>query len=249
MADKPTLNRLFQGLHDELASQLEIARKALDHPTSKGTKTEDYWIGMFRKYLPRRYDVHRAFVIDSNDCCSQQIDVVVHDRQYSPFVLNLEGEYYVPAESVYAILEVKPKMDKAYIEYASEKVGSVRKLQRTSLPIKHAGGEYPAKPLHYILGGLVALESDWSPPFGEAFRKVVSTLSTDRRLDLGCAVRHGVFEVKYAPNEPAAIAAEQSVASLALFLLRFIARLQGIATVPCIDVLAYAANMKSESAD
>ena len=249
MADKPTLNRLFQGLHDELASQLEIAKNALDHPTSKGTKTEDYWIGMFRKYLPRRYDVHRAFVIDSNDCCSQQMDVVVHDRQYSPFVLNLEGEYYVPAESICAVLEVKPKMDKEYIDYASEKVGSVRRLQRTSLPIKHAGGEYPAKPLHSILGGLVALESDWSPPFGEAFQKAVSNLSTDRRLDLGCAVRHGVFEVKYAPNEPATIAAERSVASLALFVLRFIARLQEIATVPCIDVLAYAANMKSEPAD
>jgi hypothetical protein len=66
---------------------------------------------------------------------------------------------------------------------------------------------------------------------------------------VGCAVRHGVFEVKYAQNEPTAIAAEDSAASLALFLLRFIARLQTIATVPCIDVLAYAANLKSKTPD
>jgi hypothetical protein len=120
-------------------------------------------------------------------------------------------------------------------------------LHRTSLPIKHAGGEFPAKPPHHIVGGLVTLACDWKPAFGEAFRKSVSALAGDSRLDMGCAVRHGVFDVKYAPNEAPAIAAEQSPASLSLFLLRFIARLQAIATVPCIDVLAYAANIQTDA--
>ncbi len=39
----------------------------------------------------------------------------------------------------------------------------------------------------------------------------------------------------------------RSDAPLALFLLRLIARLQATATVPCIDVLAYAANMKTKT--
>jgi hypothetical protein len=249
MSNKPNLNQLFDGLHRRLESELGIVRDTVGHTGTMGSVSEDRWITMLSEHLPKRYKVNRAFVIDSTDACSDQIDVVVHDRQYSPFVLNLGGALYVPAESVYAVLEVKQTMNAEYVEYAANKVASVRKLHRTSLPIKHAGGEYPAKPPHYIVGGLVALDSEWNPPFGDAFRKAVSSLSADGRLDMGCAVRHGVFDVKYASNEPPAIAAERSDASLALFLLRFIARLQAIATVPCIDVLAYAAKMKIGRAD
>lgn len=246
MADKPTLIRLFNHVHKELCTKLELARDTLDHPTSKGTKSEDLWIELFRKYLPKRYDVHRAFVIDCKDVISDQMDIVVHDRQFSPFVLNLDGEYYVPAESVYAVLEVRQTMNAANVEYASRKIASVRKLYRTSLPIRYAGGEYPAKLPHHILGGLVTVDNDWSPPFGDAFREAIAKAATSGPLDIGCAAKHGVFEVKYAANEPPAVAAERSEASLALFLLRFIARLQSVATVPCIDVLAYAANLQSD---
>ena len=249
MSDKPTLNQLFSALHGRLESELGITRDAVGHTGTMGTVSEDRWITMLSEHLPKRYKVNRAFVIDSTGACSDQIDVAVHDRQYSPFVLNLGAALYVPAESVYAVLEVKQTMNAEYVTYAADKVASVRKLHRTSLPIKHAGGEYPAKPLHYILGGLVSLESDWSPPFGDPFRKAVFALSPDGRLDMGCAVRHGVFDVRYAPNDPPTLAAERTAASLALFLLRFIARLQAIATVPCIDVLAYAANMETETAD
>ena len=136
-------------------------------------------------------------------------------------------------------------MSAEHIAYAAEKIASVRRLYRTSLPIKHAGGEFPAKTPHAILGGLVTLDSDWTPPFGDAFRKAIEAANPLGRLDMGCAVQYGVFDIRYAPNEPPAIAAEESDLSLALFLLRFIARLQAIATVPCIDVLAYAANLKA----
>jgi hypothetical protein len=247
MADTPTLNRLFKRVHQELCCKLELARESLDHPTSKGTESEDAWIKLFRDYLPRRYDVHRAFVIDSNDVVSDQMDIVVHDRHFSPFVLHADNGFHVPAESVYAVLEVRQTMNKANVEYAAGKIASVRKLHRTSLPIRHAGGEYPAKPPHDILGGMVTLDNDWSPPFGDSFREAIARTPVDGRLDIGCAAKHGGFQIKYGPNEPPAIAAEKSDAAFALFLLRFIARLQDVASVPCIDVLAYARKLNSES--
>lgn len=249
MSDKPTLNELFVGLHRRLESDLGIARDTIPHPSAKGTASEDSWLKMLHEHLPERYKVNKAFVIDSHGDCSDEIDIVIHDRQYSPFVLNHDSALFVPAESVYAVLEVKQSLNAHNVGYAGNKVASVRKLHRTSLPIKHAGGEYPPKPPHHILGGLVTLDSDWSTPFGDTFRKCVSVLADNARLDIGCAVLHGVFELKYAPNESMAISAERSAASLALFLMRFIARLQSIATVPCIDVLAYTANMKTETLD
>ncbi|MBU1248992.1 MAG: hypothetical protein KKB70_09855 [Proteobacteria bacterium] len=234
-------------MHDELACQLGIARTTVRHPGTLGVVAEDKWIKMLASYLPKRYAVNRAFVIDSLDQCSDQIDIVIHDRQYSPFVLDYDQAKYVPAESVYAVLEVKQSLNANHVKYAAEKIASVRSLHRTSLPIPHAGGVYPAKPPQPIIGGLVALDSDWNPPFGDPFRQSMTALPALGQLDLGCAALHGVFQADYNTGEAPAISADLSEIALALFLMRLIARLQASATVPAIDVLAYTANIQPAS--
>ena len=61
--------------------------------------------------------------------------------------LHLENETIIPAESVYAVFEAKQAANAGLVAYAQEKVASVRRLHRTSLPIPYAKGVYPAKPL------------------------------------------------------------------------------------------------------
>jgi hypothetical protein len=46
-------------------------------------------------------------VIDSLGSFSKQIDIVVFDRQYSPFIFNFQGQKTIPAESVCAAFEAK----------------------------------------------------------------------------------------------------------------------------------------------
>ena len=98
---------------------------------------------MFNDHLPIRYRTEKSFVVDSKGRLSDQIDAVIFDGQYSPLVLNHAGLLYVPAESVYAVFEVKQTLSKAHVEYAGDKARSVRRLERTSVPIHHAGGVYP----------------------------------------------------------------------------------------------------------
>ncbi len=126
------------------------------------------------------------------------------------------------------------------VEYAGDKIASVRKLHRTSIPIEHAGGTYPAKALQPILGGLLCLKSSWSVPFGEPFLDHLNKLPLEGRLDLGCAAENGVFEVDYTASEKLSLRIHDQNSPLAYFLLRLIAKLQGMATVPCLDIMAYA---------
>jgi hypothetical protein len=167
---------------------------------------------------------------------SQQIDVVVFDRQYSPFIFTYENETIIPAESVYAIFEAKQTADAALVAYAQQKVASVRRLHRTSLPIPYAKGVYPAKPLIPILGGLLTFESEWSPALGPSFEKALTADVDDGQLDIGCVASHGHFFFDKAAasynfvneNKPATA-----------FLFKLISRLQFSGTVPMIDVDAY----------
>ncbi len=229
------LPKLLAGLHDDIEHRLRNGRSALVHPTDKGDVSEAAWLNMLGNYLPKRYQAARANVIDSEGNSSRQIDVLIFDRQYSPFIFKIEGGTYVPAESVYAVFEVKQTINSSHISYAQNVVASVRTLQRTSLPIPHAGGTYPPKPLATILGGLLTFESDWEQPLGDS---LLNALNTDHpgRLDLGCVASHGLFGSDAEGNYTISLQPKAATA----FLFELIARLQTMATVPMIDVRAYA---------
>ncbi len=231
-----SLPRLLAGLHDDIQSRLETARKAFNHPGTKGDASEQVWLELFQTYLPLRYKAAKAHVVDSKGRFSEQIDVVIFDRQYSPFIFHFQGQTIVPAESVYAVFESKQSINAGEVAYAQQKARSVRRLHRTSLPIPHAGGTFLPKAPSHIIGGLLTFESDWTPGMGSA---LISALDKDKshgRLDLGCVAAHGVFgcdsKVCYSVTPQAKPATA--------FLFELIARLQSTATVPMIDVRAYA---------
>ena len=142
-----SIARLLSGLHDDISRRLATVRETLAHPGTKGDASERVWLELLQKYLPKRYQAEKAHVVDSKGIFSEQIDVVVFDRQYSPFIFNFEESLVIPAESVYAVFEAKQTINAQLVKYASEKVASVRRLYRTSLPIPHAGGTYPPTPL------------------------------------------------------------------------------------------------------
>jgi hypothetical protein len=192
---------------------------------------------MLQAYLPQRYQAATAHVVDSLGNFSDQIDVVVFDRQYSPFIFKFQGQTIVPAESVYAAFEAKQAANASQVAYAQQKVATVRRLHRTSLPIPHAGGVYPAKPLIPILGGLLTFESDWNPPLGDSLKSALKAHDEANRLDIGCVAAHGHFYFDSSLRHHV-VTLEGRPATA--FLFRLISQLQFSGTVPMIDIQAYA---------
>ncbi len=234
---KWSLPGVLGALHDDVEYQLRRSRKTQGHPVSKGDASESVWLTMLREYLPERYAAEKATVVDSMGVFSEQMDVVIFDRQYSPFMQRFHGQLIVPAESVYGVFESKQEINATEIKYARKKVASVRKLSRTSLPIPHAGGRYRAKTPGHILGGLLTFDSGWNPPLGKALMTALEAGERKGRLDMGCVGRHGAF---WSKTPKSRYVATPSSRAATIFLLELIARLQALATVPMIDVRAYA---------
>lgn len=228
-----SLPKLFESLHKKVALELDVARQSIEHPGTKGTESENVWLKLFQLYLPKRYQAEEAFVVDSNGKFSQQIDIVIFDRQYSPFVFHFDSVNIIPIESVYAVFEVKQAISAANIEYAIEKIDSVRKLHPTSLPIPHAGGTYPAKKPIEILGGLLTLDSDWSPALG---RTLQDHLEKANAIDIGCVAQSGFY---YQNRESKTYEVMETDKAATAFLFKLISLLQESGTVPMIDVLEY----------
>ena len=232
-----SLSQLLGSLHNDIQQRLKTVRESFGHPGTKGDASEKVWLELLQTYLPQRYQAATAHVVDSHGKFSEQIDVVVFDRQYSPFIFNYEGQTIIPAESVYAVFEAKQAINADHVAYAQGKVASVRRLHRTSLPIPYAKGTYPAKPLIPILGGLLTFESDWNPAFGQPLEKALTEGGQDGRLDLGCVAAHGHFFLNQSASTYEFTPAGKPATA---FLFKLISQLQFSGTVPMIDVQAYA---------
>ena len=250
------LRELFNGLQTQMLASLNVDRVFIEHPGSKGDATEQRWIDFLRTYLPDRYKVDKAIVIDSTGNVSEQMDIVIYDAIYTPFIFNQDGFMYIPAESVYAVFEVKQDV-KGYIDYAAQKVESVRRLKRTSVEMVNSGRRTSARPLTKIIGGILTTTSSYSGT--ETVSKQLKELKGYQTLDLGCLCDTGSFHVDYKETRPDGIDQTKNEfieqvyesrevneiifsdkkVSLFTFFLQLVSYLKSIGTVPAIGINAY----------
>jgi len=223
------LVEVFYTVQEELLAQLNVGG-LFDHPTAAGTATERHWLDLFERYLPKSYRAASAFVIDSEGRRSRQIDIAIFDNLYSPVLFPHASGIHIPAESVYAVFEVKPTFSRQWINDAAQKAASVRTLLRTSDSIR-------PRP---ILAGLLAATSVWkSGTFSANLRSALIEPRSTHRLDLGCAIQHGSFE------QTKTITVSTPEESLIFFIFRLLERLRAQGAAPATDLMKYGKDLES----
>lgn len=234
------LKKIFLGLQTEMVAKLRNSRANVKHPTAKGNVTESSWRRLLETYLPKRYAVESAFVIDSAGNISEQIDLVIFDRHFSPFLFHEDGAIYIPAESVYAVFEIKQEATTANLAYAAKKVESVRKLARTSAPIPHAGGKFtPVVPKEIIAGFLALTTNGKKPTLSQSFAKDLKKLPAMKRINLACVLERGAVSVEFPKKGPAKARLFPPEQALINFFLSLLFKLQAVGSVPAMDIKAY----------
>ena len=274
---KKKLKSLFGGLQNQTIAQLSTNRESIEHPGSKGGSLENAWIEWLRNYLPNRYSVDKAIVIDNKGNTSHQIDIVIYDNWFTPFIFSQNGFHYIPAEGVYAVFEVKPdikgtvnKID--YIQYAAEKIESVRKLERTSVAMISSGAPVKARPLTKIVGGILASTNTYSHNNNNTIENKLKKHTGLKSIDFGCIADYGSFFVDYEGEEDLDLREEKdfkkryndyynnrmvkeirfskSENSLVTFFMQLTRYLQqAIGTVPAINLQAYLDKIDEEIDD
>lgn len=233
-------SRLMQLHQKRLSDSLEAARAATEHPSIKGSATENEWIRLFKEYLPTRYAVGTGFVIDCQDRLSEQQDVLIFDRHFTPILYSQEPLLYVPAESVYAAFEVKQSLNKATVNYASEKAKSLRRLQRAAVAVPTLHGRARTEPQSPILTGILTHTCDWTDGLDDSFTEAIRNTFQDPsgRLDLGYCVNVGSFSINYTTSG-FCISAARLQLTLAYFYFSLLERLQSLGNACAIDYTEY----------
>lgn len=249
-AEKPLetfdLHSAYAAKEKELAARLNVGGELTDHGSIVGAGTEHGWYGYLTGFLPKRYGVASGKVVDCKQQQSEQVDLIVYDAFYSPLLFTVGDATFVPAESVYAVFEVKQTLDKKHLDAAAQKAKSVRRLHRTSALIPNQFGKEIRKNLDDlpILAGILASASDWKVPFAEVLHKYLAAQDVDESIDFGCALEAGAFDTERAPVADGRVLLDVSVSvpdrTLSYFTMRLLRRLQQLGTVGAIDYEAYA---------
>jgi len=220
------LGDVFRRAQTKMIADLETG-DAFEHGPSQGTASEQQWLALLEAYLPKRFRASPAFIINGAGKRSQQIDIAIYDDlQFPPLFPHAAG-IHVPVESVFAILEVKHKMDGPALTYAGQKAASVRKLR----------GARHKRP---ILAGLLATECRWHADTArETLRFTLGELPPSQRMDLGCAMSHFAFEHK------GSVHISEAEETLIFFVLRLIERLNAMGPAPPIDLMSYVKGLGS----
>lgn len=233
-----------------LVASLDGLKRVIQHKGGRGSVGEDEWKRVIADFLPNRYCVAgNTEVIDYTGKTTEQQDIVIYDQHFCPLFFEESGITKVPAESVFAVFEVKPTLDKRVIDYAMDKAASVRRLQRTNVEITDRGERKAPRPPFEIVAGVLALESDWTPPFGESLEKALDYNDPNRRLQLGCALQHGAFEALYDDKAGTRSIEGASEGALMFLLMRLFAKLQVIGSPMAIDLRAYSRSLEVRPQD
>lgn len=150
---------IFDDLATRMRADLELARKALTHPGAKGGAFEESLRGMLRTYLPRSLDVSTGFIVDSTGGVSRQLDVIISDADRTPIFYRSGDLRILPVECVYAVIEVKARIDASSLTQVWPNLSSVKALRKRAFYVpdnfrvmrRAYGKDWDAPPVHYFV--------------------------------------------------------------------------------------------------
>jgi len=194
---KVDLKKMFALKQAQMESSFE-ANSVLQHSTDKGDATEEEWLCWFRNF-GRKYKAEKATIIDCDGNTSEQIDIVLYDAYYSPLIFENNGKKFIPAESVFAVFEVKQILNDEHISYAQNKIESVRKLKRVSGDVYTLDGRCTAgKKPYEIIGGLLTYKSGWvDKNIIKNFEKSLQGTKELNKINFICCLKAGAFSFEY----------------------------------------------------
>ena len=82
-----------------------------------------------RAFIPQRFDIGSGFIISANDDVSTQCDLIIYDRDLTPFIKSNENQIFYPVETVVGVCEVKSILSKVEFQKSIHKLSKVKDIK------------------------------------------------------------------------------------------------------------------------
>jgi hypothetical protein len=196
------LSDLFAEFSKKMQIDFEGLTKQFKASTSKGNAREEIIKSFLGNNLYGFLGLSAGEIVSVDGNCSNQQDVIIYDKFKCPIFYRAGDTAIYPCEGVYAVIEVKSKLDKAELEDAVSKIRSVKKLKKEAFktdPFEirnisiHEQGE--SKNFPNTLGIIFAYDSTDLWQLGGHLTKLnnESKIPIKERVDLVCVLNKGLL--------------------------------------------------------
>lgn len=134
--------RLEQSMVHELYFQNE-------HGTTIGTFREVLWKDLFEQLVPKKFVVEQSvFIMDSNGKVSKEVDLVILDEIYTPYIFRQGHLKFIPIEAVAVAIECKSEnLDATVIKKWTQSIHDLKTSDRGIARLfSHVQSKEPFKP-------------------------------------------------------------------------------------------------------
>lgn len=104
-------------------------QRKLIHPGEFGVYREFICRDFLRTIIPMRLDLGNGFIITDRGNVSNQIDIIIYDKNNTPLIENSEHQRFFPVETVVGLVEVKSDLSKNEFKVALNKLAMNKKLK------------------------------------------------------------------------------------------------------------------------
>ena len=178
------LKDILMAVSKKMQIDFEGITSKIQHNGEKGTARENILEEYLKCYIPEKYCFSKGTIVDCKDVQSRQVDIIIHDKFLTPYLVDMDGTKIVPIESVYGVVEVKSMLTKEELRKCVKNIESVRKLEKKTT----SGYSFPTA------GMVFAYDSDASL---EAVYKNLNELSedveVDKRISCICVLNKGII--------------------------------------------------------
>lgn len=127
------LENVFRAINKKMILDFQEISSEIEHRGSKGKVREiEIVYEYLSKYVPGNIGIANGEIISTNDQVSNEIDIILFEKNSTPYLLKKEGYQIFPIECVYSVIEVKSFLDKSQIEDSFKKILKVKNMPKLS---------------------------------------------------------------------------------------------------------------------
>lgn len=160
------LSEYYHGIVGQIQAEVEYINALFEHQGLKGSGNELKLVNMLKKFIPKKYGIGTGVIIDREGNQSRQCDIIIYDNQNYPDVLSISSSKFYPIEIVYAVIEVKTRLNLSSARESIQNIESVKSLKQSNQRFR----VYPTDPVEKIDDNTSFWETQSpTPPLGFVF--------------------------------------------------------------------------------
>jgi len=212
----------------------------ISHNGEKGTARENMLVSYLKDYIPEKYSFAKGTIVDYKDKESKQVDIIIHDKFTTPYLVDMDSTKIIPIECVYSVVEVKSTLTKEELRKSIKNIESVRMLEKKTI----TGFNSPTAGLVFAYDSDASLQAVY-----KNLVELSEEIDVNKRVSCVCVLNKGIIlplnksginKVELLPNKDTVYAIfENAEDSLLLFYLVLMQLLNKI-TISPPDMVAYA---------